>query len=118
MSASGGTSSCRIAISPFHHAVYARNENQLCIILLYNPLDLQVNQLTAQHSKALAAVLAYLEESFQPPDLEDTFANQNSHLEHTPPLHSRICAFGSVPVGSFSENDVRLLVFHLGKKFG
>jgi hypothetical protein len=95
-----------------------KSETQFYIIFLYDPFDLQVNQLPAQDSKALGTVLAYLEESLQPPDLEDAFADQHSHLEHTPPLNSGICAFGSVSVRSFSENDVRLLVFHLGEEFG
>lgn len=86
--------------------------------LLNNPFDLEVNQLPAQDSKALGTVLAYLEESLQPPDLEDAFTDQDSHLEHTPPLHSGVCAFRGVSVGSLSENNVRLFVFDLGKEFG
>ncbi len=98
--------------------VAPKSEIQYCITCLYDPFDLQVNQLPAQDSKARGTVLAYLEESFQPPNLEDTFAHQNSHLEYTPPFNSGICAFGSVSVGSFSDNYVRLLVFHLGEEFG
>jgi hypothetical protein len=79
---------------------------------------MQVNQLPAQHSKALGTVLAYLEESFQPPDLEDTFSNQDNHLEDAPPLDSAVCALCSVSVGSFADNDVRLFVFDLGEEFG
>ena len=90
------------------------------IIFSYNPFDLQdhCNQLPTEDSKALGAILAYLEESLQPPDLEDTFADQDSHLEHTPPLYSGICAFCGVSVRSFSEDDVGLLVFDLGKELG
>jgi hypothetical protein len=95
-----------------------KSETQCCSIFLYDPFDLQVNQLPAQDSKARGTVLAYLEESLQPPDLEDTFAHQHSHLEYTPPLDSGICTFGSVSVGSFPDNDVRLLVFHLREEFG
>jgi len=47
---------------------------------------MQVNQLPAQDPKALGTVLAYLEESLQPPDLKDAFADQDPHLEDTPPL--------------------------------
>jgi hypothetical protein len=79
---------------------------------------MQVNQLPAQDSKALGTVLAYLEESLQPPDLKDAFADQDSHLEDTPPLHSSIRTFGCVSMSSFSDHDVRLFVFHLGKEFG
>jgi hypothetical protein len=85
--------------------------------LLYNSLDLNVNQLPAQDSKALSTVLAYLEESFQPPDLEDTFANQNDHLEDAPPFDSAVCAFCCVSVGSFTNDDIGLFVFDLSEEF-
>jgi hypothetical protein len=69
-------------------------------------LTCAVNQLPAQDSKALGTVLAYLEESFQPPDLEDAFSDQDSYLENTPPLDSAVCTFCGVSVRSFSDDDV------------
>jgi len=101
-----------------HHASCANIiEPSIHVIFLYNPFDLQVNQLPAQNSKALGTVFPYLEESLQPPDLEDAFADQNSHLENAPPLDSGICAFCGISVGSFTDNDVGLLVLDLGKEF-
>ena len=79
---------------------------------------MQVNQLPAQDSKALGTVLAYLEESFQPPYLEDTFANQYSHLEDAPPFDSAICALCRVSVGSLAHYDIGLFVFNLCEEFG
>jgi hypothetical protein len=67
---------------------------------------MQVNQLPAQDSKALGTVLAYLEESFQPPDLEDTLADQDNHLKDAPPLDSAVCALCGVSVRSFTDYDV------------
>ncbi len=78
-------------------------------------LTYAVTQLPAQNSKPLGTVLAYLEESFQPPDLKDTLADQDSHLEYTPPLHSCVCALGSVAVGSFADYNVRLFILDLSK---
>lgn len=74
--------------------------------LLYNPFDLKVTQSPAQNSKSLGTVLAYLEESLQPPDLEYAFADQDNHLEDAPPLHSGVRALGCVSMGTFSEDDV------------
>lgn len=74
--------------------------------------------LPSQHAKALGTILAYLKEAFQPPDLEDTFTNQDSHLEHTPPLDSGVCAFCGVSVGSFAEDNIGLFVFDLSEEFG
>jgi hypothetical protein len=69
-------------------------------------LTYAVNQLPAQDSKALGTVLAYLEESFQPPYLEDTLSDQDSHLENTPPLDSAVCAFCCVTMRSFPNDDI------------
>jgi hypothetical protein len=77
---------------------------------------MQVNQLPAQDSKALGTVLAYLEEPLQPPDLKDAFANQDSHLEDTPPLYSSVRALGCVSMGSFPDHDIGLFVFDLGEE--
>jgi len=74
-----------------------------------------VTQLPAQNPKAVGTVLAYLEESFQPPDLKDTLADQDSHLEYTPPLHSCVCALGGIAVGSFADYNVRLFILDLSK---
>ena len=74
--------------------------------------------LPAQDSIARATVLAYLEESLQPPDLEDTFTSQYTHLEDTPPLYSGIGALSGISVGSFPDNDIRLLILDLGKELG
>jgi hypothetical protein len=78
---------------------------------------MQVYQLPAQESMPLGTDLAYLKESFQPPDLEDAFANQDNHLEYAPPFDSTVCTLCRVPVGSFSNNNVRLFVFDLGQEF-
>jgi hypothetical protein len=67
---------------------------------------MQVAQLPAQYSKALGTILAYLEESFQPPDLKDTLADQDNHLEDTPPLDSGVRAFCCIAMCSFSEDNV------------
>lgn len=60
----------------------------------------------------------YLKESLEPPHLENAFANQEYKLEDTPPLDTRICAFGCVSVDPFSDNDIGLLVADLGQRFG
>lgn len=75
-------------------------------------------QSPTQHAIAFGTVLAYLEEALQPPDLKDAFADQDTHLEHTPPLDSGVCAFCGVSVGSFAEDNVGLFVLDLGKEFG
>jgi len=67
---------------------------------------MKVNQSPAQDSKALGTVLAYLEEAFQPPDLEDAFANQDNHLEDAPPLDSAIRAFCSVTMSPLTDYDI------------
>jgi hypothetical protein len=85
-------------------------------VILYNPFDLQVNQLPAEDTKALGTVLAYLKEAFQPPNLEDALPNQNYHLEDAPPLNPAIGTLCRVAVRSLADDDVRLLVFDLGKE--
>lgn len=60
----------------------------------------------------------YLKESFQPPDLEDTFSNQDAQLEYTPPFHSCVRAFSRVSMDSLSDNDIGLLVFDLVEELG
>jgi hypothetical protein len=61
--------------------------------------------------------LAYLEEALEPPDLEEALANQYHELEDAPPLDARVGAFGSIPVYSFADNDVALLVLDLCDEF-
>lgn len=78
----------------------------------------EVNQSPAQNTMALGTVVAYLKEAFQPPDLEDTLANQDHHLEDAPPLDSGVGALCGVSVVSFAEDDIGLFVFNLGEEFG
>jgi hypothetical protein len=59
-----------------------------------------------------------LEESLQPPHLEDALANKDRKLEDTPPLDPSVGTLGSVSVDSFSHHDVGLLVAHLGQGLG
>lgn len=54
-----------------------------------------------------------LEESLEPPHLENTLADQHSQLEDTPPLHPGVGALGRVPVNPLSHNNVRLLILNL-----
>ena len=72
-----------------------------------------VNQLPAQDSIAPSIATTYLEKSLQPPDLKDTLANQDTHLEYTPPLDSAVGALSSISMGSFAHDNVWLLVLHL-----
>jgi hypothetical protein len=58
-----------------------------------------------------------LEETPQPPDLEDRLANDNTNDEQVPPLDATVGALGRVPVGALADNDVRLLVPDLGEGF-
>ena len=58
-----------------------------------------------------------LEEATQPPHLEERFTNNNADDEEVPPLDSGVCAFSSVAVSAFTEDDVLLLVLDLGKEF-
>jgi hypothetical protein len=61
----------------------------------------------------LGAIAAHLEETFQPPDLEDSLANKDGHLEYAPPLYSTIRALGCVAVYPLTNYDVGLLVLDL-----
>jgi hypothetical protein len=47
-----------------------------------------------------------LEKSFQPPDLEDTLADENGQLKDAPPFDSCVRALCSVAVHSFSDHNV------------
>lgn len=59
----------------------------------------------------------HLEESLQPPDLENTLSDNHGQLEDTPPLNPRIGALCRVPVHAFTNHDIRLFVFDLGEGF-
>ena len=62
-------------------------------------------------------MLAYLEEPLEPPDLEDTLADQDDELKDAPPLDARIGALSRVPVHSLANNDIALLVLDLCNQF-
>jgi hypothetical protein len=61
--------------------------------------------------------LAYLKEPLQPPDLEETLADEEYQLEDAPPLDARVGALGRIPVGSLADDNVALLVLDLGSEF-
>ena len=65
-----------------------------------------------------SALLAYLEESAQPPDLEEGLSNDDADDERVPPLDSAVGALGRVAVGSFAEDNVHLLVLDLLEEVG
>lgn len=56
-----------------------------------------------------------LEESLQPPDLENTLPDKHGQLEDTPPFHPSVGALCGVPVYAFPDNDVRLLILDLSQ---
>ena len=58
---------------------------------------------------------AYLKESLQPPNLENTLANKHRKLEDTPPLNTSIRALGCVSVYPLANDNVRLLILDLGE---
>lgn len=74
--------------------------------------------LEAEDTKTLLAVFAYLKEALQPPDLEDTLGNKDSHLEYGPPLDTLVGRLGGVAVDALTENDVGLLVLDLCEELG
>lgn len=59
-----------------------------------------------------------LEETLEPPDLEDALADHDAHLEDAPPLDASVGALGGVAVGALAHDDVALLVLDLGKELG
>ena len=105
------------SVAPYNDCA-AQNVVSPFSFLYTTRLTFESHQLPTQYAIALGTVLAYLKEAFQPPDLEDAFADQDTHLEHAPPLDSRVCAFCGVSVGSFAEDDIGLFVFDLSKEFG
>jgi hypothetical protein len=61
--------------------------------------------------------LAYLKKPLQPPDLEETLADEEYQLEDAPPLDARVCALSRIPVGPLADDDITLLVLDLGSEF-
>lgn len=59
--------------------------------------------------------LTNLEESLQPPHLEDTLSDKHGKLKDTPPLHSRVGALRCVPVYPLSNHNVRLFILNLSQ---
>lgn len=59
----------------------------------------------------------YLEEALQPPHLEEALSNEYQKLKYAPPLDAGVCAFGSIPVYSFADDDVALFILDLGNEF-
>lgn len=51
-------------------------------------------------------MFAYLEEALQPPDLEDTVRNQDTHLERAPPLDTAVGALSGVTVDALTQDNV------------
>lgn len=59
-----------------------------------------------------------LEESPQPPDLEDRLANDNADDEQVPPLDTAVGALGSVSVGALTDDNVALFILDRLEKIG
>lgn len=57
--------------------------------------------------------MTHLEESLQPPDLEDALPYKHAQLKYTPPLDPSVRALGCIPMRPFPDHDVGLLVFDL-----
>lgn len=60
----------------------------------------------------------HLEESLQPPHLEDTLPNNHRQLEDTPPLDPAVRALRRIPVHALTHNNVPLLIPDLCKGIG
>lgn len=75
-------------------------------------------QKSAQSTLCVLGGVLDLEESLQPPDLENTLADDNAHLENAPPLDARVGAFGGVTVCALADYDIALLVLDLGEELG
>lgn len=56
-----------------------------------------------------------LEESLQPPNLENSLSDKHGKLEDAPPFHSRVGALCRVPVYPLSHHDVGLLILDLSQ---
>lgn len=83
------------------------------IITLDNTLDLFIILLLALFTWLHKNGLTNLEESLEPPHLENALSDQHSQLEDTPPLHTGVGALGRVPVNPLSHDNVRLLILNL-----
>lgn len=59
-----------------------------------------------------------LKEAAEPPDLEETLADDDADDEEIPPLDSGVGALGRIAVVALAENDVLLLVLDLGQELG
>lgn len=73
--------------------------------------------LPAEDTKSRGAVLAYLEEALEPPDLENALRGEDKDLKCTPPLDPTVRALRGISVGAFADNYVGLFVFDLGEEF-
>ena len=49
---------------------------------------------------------SYLKEPLQPPNLKNAFSEQHPQLKDTPPLHSPVRAFCSIPMRPLPDHDV------------
>lgn len=68
--------------------------------------------------EAGSAGILDLEETLEPPNLEDALGDHDAHLEDAPPLDASVGALGGVAVGALAHDDVALLVLDLGKELG
>lgn len=66
-----------------------------------------------QKTVSNSSAIAYLEESLNPPHLEDSLADQDNQLEETPIFDSGICAFSGVSVCPFTNYDISLFILDL-----
>lgn len=72
--------------------------------------------LPAKDTKARGAILAYLKEALEPPDLEDAFCSKDKDLEGAPPFDPTVCALRSISVSAFADDYVGLFIFDLGEE--
>ena len=61
-------------------------------------------------------ISTHLEESPQPPNLEDGLANNDANNEQIPPLDASVGALRRIPVCPLADDDVGLLVLDLGEQ--
>jgi hypothetical protein len=87
------------------------------ICLTYTPRNIDTSAERALVEAGSAGILD-LEETLEPPNLEDALGDHNAHLEDAPPLDAGVGALGGVAVGAFADDDVALLVLDLGEEFG
>ena len=85
-------------------------------------LNLHTQNIDTSAERALveagSAGILDLEETLEPPNLEDALGDHDAHLEDAPPLDAGVGALGGVAVGAFADDDVALLVLDLGEEFG